>query len=189
VDIVSKNGALLLNIGPRPDGTIPEEEEAILLDIGRWLALNGEAIYATVPWKIFAEGHTEKLECFQYQENRTPSRGIQPDPSKLNWEDVRFTRNGEHLYATVLGVSPSGVANIKSLSKKTSVSKSNKIKSVELLGSGPVEWKRTNQALEIQLPETLPNEWALSFKITVDGELDKSKPDVDGSRMKLPKQT
>ena len=62
VDIVSKNGALLLNIGPRPDGTIPEPEQEILLEIGRWLAQNGEAIYGTRPWNVYGEGPTEVPE-------------------------------------------------------------------------------------------------------------------------------
>src|SRR5208283_4523826 len=59
VDIVSKNGCLLLNIGPKPDGTIPEQAERILLEMGRWLEVNGEAVYGTRPWKIFGEGPTE----------------------------------------------------------------------------------------------------------------------------------
>jgi hypothetical protein len=58
-----------------------------------------------------------------------------------------------------------------------------------LLGYGEVSWQRTDEALIITLPESLPNKWALAFKIVVDGDLDKSKPDVDGSRMKMPKQT
>ena len=61
VDIVSKNGNLLLNTGPRPNGTIPEEEENILLEIGKWLLANGEAIYGTKPWKIYGEGLTKLL--------------------------------------------------------------------------------------------------------------------------------
>ena len=188
-DLVARNGGLLLSMNPRPDGKLDQGQVDLLEGIGSWLEQNGEAIYATVPWKIFAEGNTGRLEYFQYKEDGTPSRGIQPDPSRLTWEDVRFTRNGENLYATVLGIAPSGVANLKSLSNQTSISTSNKIKSVELLGHGAVEWDRTDEELKIQLPKELPNQWALSFRITVHGELDKGKPDVDGSRMKLPKQT
>jgi len=188
-DLVSRNGGLLLSLNPRPDGTFDQGQIDLLVGIGSWLQQNGEAIYATVPWKIFAEGHTGKLEYFQYSKNGKKSRSIQPDPKRLNWEDVRFTRNGENLYATVLGIPPSGFVNIKSLSKKTAVSTSNRIKSITVLGHGKVKWTRTDDMLQIQLPETLPNEWALSFKITVDGELDKSSPNVNGSKMRPPKQT
>ncbi|MCH8086565.1 MAG: alpha-L-fucosidase, partial [Chloroflexi bacterium] len=58
VDIVSKNGSLLLNIGPRPDGTIPNEVRKLLLGVGEWLETNGEAIYETRPWESFGEGPT-----------------------------------------------------------------------------------------------------------------------------------
>jgi alpha-L-fucosidase len=188
-DLVARNGGLLLSMNPRPDGLLDPGQIDLLEGIGSWLEQNGEAIYATVPWKIFAEGHTGRLEYFQYKEDGSPSRAIQPDHKRLNWEDVRFTRNGENLYAIVLGVPPSGVANIKSLSNQTSVSASNKITSITLHGHGAVEWQRSDDGLKIKLPEELPNHWALSFKITVEGELDKSKPGVDGSKMKLPKQT
>jgi len=59
VDIVSKNGALLLNVGPKPDGTIPAEEVALLTEIGQWMQVNGEAIYDARPWKVFGEGPTK----------------------------------------------------------------------------------------------------------------------------------
>ena len=106
-DLVARNGGLLLSMNPRPGrqtrpGTDRPARRHRLL-----AGQNGEAIYATVPWKIFAEGNTGRLEYFQYKEDGTPSRGIQPDPTRLTWEDVRFTRNGENLYATVLGIPPS----------------------------------------------------------------------------------
>src|SRR5438270_3327788 len=59
VDIVSKNGCLLLNIGPKPDGTIPDEAQRLLLNMGSWLDKNGEAIYGTRPWTVFGEGPTK----------------------------------------------------------------------------------------------------------------------------------
>ena len=188
-DLVARNGGLLLSMNPRPDGKLDQGQIDLLEGIGSWLGQNGDAIYSTVPWKIFAEGNTEKLEYFQYTKDGKPSRGIQPDPKRLDHTDVRYTRNGEKLYATVLGVPPTGVATMKSLATGTSVSDSNTIKAIKLLGHGEVKWSRDADALTIELPKALPNEWALAFEITVDGELDKSKPAVDGSKMKLPKQT
>ncbi|MEH6606755.1 MAG: alpha-L-fucosidase [Pseudomonadales bacterium] len=188
-DLVARNGGLLLSMNPRPDGTLDQGQENLLLGIGTWLRQNGDAIYDTVPWKIFAEGHTERLEYFETNHDGKKSRAIQPDPNQLNWQDVRFTRNGENLYAIVLGVPPSGSVSVKSLSLKTSVSDINKIQSVELLGHGAVIWTRDSQSLHIVLPDKLPNDWALSFHIRVDGELDKAEPVITSTKMKMPKQT
>ena len=188
-DLVARNGGLLLSLNPRPDGMLDQGQIDLLEGIGMWLGQNGEAIYDTVPWKIYAEGHTGRLDYYQVNEDGKKSRSIQPDTSKLDWTDIRFTRNGETLYVTVLGIAPSRVVNIKTLSTATSVSDINKIESVELLGSGPVKWKRTADALEIQLPEKLPNEWALAFRIKVKGQLDKSKPPYEDKSMKMPRQT
>ncbi len=62
VDVVSKNGNLLMNIGPRSDGTIPDEVQQVLRDVGSWLKVNGDAIYGTRPWKTFGEGPTQVVE-------------------------------------------------------------------------------------------------------------------------------
>ncbi|MBM3190398.1 MAG: hypothetical protein FJZ90_16980, partial [Chloroflexi bacterium] len=95
---------LLLNIGPRPDGAIPEAEEEILLEIGRWLAINGEAIYATRPWKVYGEGPTEVVGG-QFADTKRPA---------FTAQDVRFTK-GDVLYASVLGWPERGEATIQSL--------------------------------------------------------------------------
>ena len=92
MDIVSKNGALLLNIGPRPDGTIPEEEQNILLQIGEWLKTNGDAIYRTRPWKVYGEGPTHVVAGSFKDTARKP----------FTSEDIRFTTTDDALYAIAL---------------------------------------------------------------------------------------
>jgi len=91
-DVVSKNGALMLNVSPMANGIIPENQQEILLTIGKWLKTNGEAIYSTRPWKVFGEGPTiqEKSGMFLDKITYTP-------------QDIRYTRKGNTIYAIVLG--------------------------------------------------------------------------------------
>ncbi len=156
VDIVSKNGALLLNIGPRPDGTIPEPEEKILLEIGRWLALNGEAIYGTRPWKVFGEGPTEVMGGSFSDTRRKPFTG----------QDIRFTTRRDTLYATALAWPENGKLTIKSLAAGSELTRQ-EITKVELLGStAPLRWSRDANGLTIDLPEQKPCEHAFVFRIS-----------------------
>ena len=125
VDVVSKNGALLLNIGPKADGTIPDEDAAILREIGRWMKVNGEAVYDTRYWKIFGEGPTVVPE------------GSFSDTYEKNFthEDIRFTCKGNHIYAIVLKWPEDGNIHIRSLGSDMKLLKSS-ITDVELLGTG-----------------------------------------------------
>jgi alpha-L-fucosidase len=155
VDIVSKNGALLLNIGPRPDGTIPEPEQAILLEIGRWLAVNGEAIYGTRPWKVYGEGPTEVFEGAFQDTRRT---GFTP-------RDLRFTTKGDVLYAIALGWPENGEVVIQSLGTNQALYPA-AIKQVGLLGSKEaVQWSRDEQGLRAKLPAEKPDAAAFALKI------------------------
>lgn len=107
VDIVSKNGCLLLNVGPKADGTICEEEKAVLKDIGAWMRANGESIYDTKIWRVYGEGPT-KVEEGQFTD---------ANDKIFTSEDFRFTVSGSSLYAICLNYPESGEVSIKSLAE------------------------------------------------------------------------
>jgi alpha-L-fucosidase len=159
VDIVSKNGALLLNVGPRSDGTIPEQAQSVLLAMGRWLTVNGEAIYSTRPWKISGEGPT-KVVGGSFHDTAT-----KPYTS----QDIRFTTRGGLLYATTLGWPADGKIRIQSLGRGSQVMPS-EIAGVQLLGSrDKLKWTRDNAGLEIEMPAQRTGEFAWVFKIEPAG--------------------
>jgi alpha-L-fucosidase len=156
IDIVSKNGTLLLNIGPRPDGTIPEVEQGMLLDIGRWLAFNSEAIYETRPWKIYGEGPTQVV-AGPFQDTKRVS---------FTAQDIRFTTRGDVLYATVLGWPEDGKVNIASLGSNRDLYGS-AIGRVELLGiNEPITWTQEAEGLQVELPAIEPLDDAFVLKVT-----------------------
>ncbi len=154
IDIVSKNGNLLLNIGPKADGTIPEEQKQVLLEIGEWLEVNGEGIYGSRPWRVSGEGTAEAPdETAMFNEYK--SKGYTA-------EDVRFTVKGDVLYAFVLGI-PTKKVLIKSLALSKEVGK---IASVELVGaSEKVVWSQNAQGLTIQPAKRYPTEHAAAYRI------------------------
>ena len=155
VEIVCKNGCLLLNVGPHPDGSISKKQTDILLGIGKWLKVNGEAIYGSRPWKIHGEG--------------PHLNGGGSDNSAQTFytqEDIRFTQKDDMLYAFVLGV-PERDITINSLGRESVLLKTS-IHKVSLLGSEqPVTWTQRDNTLVIRIPERLPNEYTLVFQISL----------------------
>jgi len=154
-DIVSKNGLLLLNIGPRADGTIPTEVQSTLLDIGKWLATNGEAIYGTRPWKVYGEGPTEVLSGGFTDRKQKP----------FTAGDVRFTQKGNALYAIFLDW-PSGQSTIQSITGAALDGR--KISSVSLLGSKEkTGWKLTDGGLTVTWPQQRAGDHAYALRIVL----------------------
>jgi alpha-L-fucosidase len=156
VDIVSKNGNLLLNIGPRSDGTIPEPVQQVLLDVGAWLTINGESIYGTRPWRVYGEGPT-KAAAGSFHDT---------DVQKYTAEDFRFTTKGDVLYAIGLAWPAGGEAIVHSLAGAIG---SEPVQEVALLG-GPakLQFEQRADGLHVQLPAEPPAKFAYTLRITFD---------------------
>ena len=158
VDIVSKNGNLLLNVGPKADGSISDEDRAVLLEIGEWMEKNGEAVYGTRPWRIAAEGPTEVAEG-QFTDGKD---------KVFTAEDFRFTVKGDSLYAICLHYPEDGKVTIKALGEQDAshLPKFHGIiKSVEVLGfEEQPDWKRDGEGLHIKT-KAVSSDKPVVFKI------------------------
>ncbi len=154
IDIVSKNGNLLLNFGPRPDGTIPEEVQQVLLAVGGWLNVNGEAIYGTRPWRIYGEGPT-KVAAGSFHDT---------DTANYTAEDFRFTTKGDVLYTIGLAWPANGEAVIRSLAQTAG---SERVRAVALLGNdAKLSFEQRPDGLRVQLPAQPPTKFAYALRVT-----------------------
>jgi len=145
IDVVSKNGCLLLSIPQRGDGSIDDKEERVLADMAGWIAVNGEAIYSTRPWRIYGEGPTRFVEGMQNEGAAKPFEA----------SDVRFTQKAGDLYALAMAW-PEGKMSITSLGSQGPTS-TGEVARVELLGSRePLPFTRDASGLTVQLPERRP---------------------------------
>lgn len=151
VDIVSKNGNLMLNIPIRGNGTIDEKERAIVAEIGEWMRLNSESIYGTRPWKKFGEGPAI--------DNPAPLSGPGFNEGKgtaLTARDWRFAVKDDVLYATCFDWPADGVATIRSLAEGSTLWPAG-IHQVRLLATGEsLTFRRTADGLEVNFPEKRP---------------------------------
>jgi alpha-L-fucosidase len=156
IDIVSKNGMLLLNIGPKADGTITDEETKVLLDIGKWLSVNGDGIYGTTPWKMFGEGEVNNEDGF-FKDS---------DEKAFTENDFRFTYKNCCLYA--FQMRPNGkTVKIKSLARTGY--HDFLIGNVSVLGGNKIEnIDRNKNGLIINLTEVPKSDLPLCFKIEIE---------------------
>ncbi len=158
VDVVSKNGNLLLNIPVKGDGSIDEKEVAILEGIAAWMDINKESIFSTRPWKIFGEGPAAE------KENPINAQGFNEGRIKLNAKDIRFNQKDNVLYVTVMGA-PTEEIILKKLSKTEMGNTA--IKKVEMLGSKErIIWDQQADQMLIQKPSVIPNDIAIVFKVS-----------------------
>jgi alpha-L-fucosidase len=167
IDIVSKNGNLLINVVQRPDGSLDPEAEKILAEMTDWIAINGEAIYGTRPWLTYGEGRV-RATGGKFKEDFTYTA-----------QDIRFTTKDDRtLYAFVMGWPTESQITIRSLAKRPGVT--GRITDVTLLGdSGQLKWTHDTNGLTIQLPAQKPCDFAVAFKITGE-DLRGFQPDTSG---------
>ena len=162
IDVVSKNGIVLLNISPRADGSIPQEQQKVLLRMGDWLDTYGEAIYATKPWDLFGFGSGGAGDG---------SHGGQKLTVKYSSKDVRFTQSNDEksLYMIFLGKPKVGEKRFFKLLAKHRYRPHTDIKRVSLLGSGKeVEYKFTDTGFTVFFPEDPMDDMATVVKIELE---------------------
>ena len=151
VDIVSKNGNMLLSVPLRADGTPDEKELAIMKEFGAWMKVNSESIVKTRPWKVFGEGPIANADI------KINAQGFNDGQyTRAGSDEIRFNQTEKHLYVTPLAWPSDHIVKVKSLAEGSQLFPT-PIKTVELLGYGKVQFQRTADALIVTLPEKTNN--------------------------------
>ncbi|HEX8474523.1 MAG TPA: alpha-L-fucosidase [Pyrinomonadaceae bacterium] len=160
VDIVSRNGNLLLNFPLPNNGMLDAEELKILSALTEWIQTNGEAIFATRPWKIYGAGPSTQATTTtdaKFNENRR---------RELTAEDLRFTRKGQTLFAFFMGWPESGEITIAPLARRHVIQVAGEVSNVELLGfRGRLTWSRDEAGLKVRLPAERTGAHAFALRI------------------------
>jgi alpha-L-fucosidase len=180
VENASKNGNFLLNVSPKADGTIPQEQQDVLLAVGKWLAVNGEAIYDTRPWTKYGEGPVADAAAAAMVQMRAAGfagringqnqggAGVSGGGISRNGykpQDIRFTTHGDTLYAIVMnwpGDQPVAIASLAGGKPAPG-----KVVAVELLGHpGPLQFSQDAEGLKVKFPAEKPCDFVYALKIT-----------------------
>ncbi|WP_419805901.1 alpha-L-fucosidase [Terriglobus sp.] len=155
IDVISKNGNLLLSIPVRGDGTIDEDEHAFLQALASWIPQHGEAIFGTRPFTVYGEGPPEPITR-DFKEQTRPHTA----------EDVRFTQRCDTLYAFVLAWPADGIVRVKTLRRGGEHAPPRGVQRVELIGApGPLRFQQTAEALLVTMPPEKPNPYAYVLRM------------------------
>jgi alpha-L-fucosidase len=159
IDVVSKNGNLLLNVPLRGDGSMDEKERVVVEGIADWMQINSESIYGTRPWKIFGEGPAQESAAVLSAQGFNEGKG-----KPFGASDIRFVRKGPTLYATLLGWPDDRKVLIKTLDPA-----SGKVEKISLLGyNGTIPFRQSAEGMTVELPEQAPGKNAFVLKIKGD---------------------